>query len=78
MKQRNVIEVEIRERDGLFCATSEQMPGFFLCSKNQSALEADILPAMKQLLTIKQQHQKKVPAARSAERLVARRELAFA
>jgi hypothetical protein len=73
------IHVEIREQDGTFYATSEQVPGFLLCSRDQQALSADILPAMKLLLSVREQNQKR-PAkkAGSAARLVERREFAFA
>lgn len=72
------IHVEIREEDGMYCATSEEVPGFFLCSKDTQALNADILPAMKLLLSIKAKHQKKPAKKAAADRLVERRELAFA
>lgn len=74
------IHVEIRESEGTFYATSEDVPGFLLCSKDAQALSADILPAMKLLLSIRDQNQKKKPSekARTADRLVERRELAFA
>ncbi|MGE0278947.1 MAG: hypothetical protein AB7R40_26440 [Nitrospiraceae bacterium] len=77
------ITVEIRQHEGVFYATSKEVPGFFLCSKDLQTLNADVYPAMKQLLEIKEAHQKK-SASRSAkpsnkaERLVERREFAFA
>ena len=69
--------IEIREHDGTFYATCEQAPGFLLCGADSNALEADILPAMKKLLSVKEQYQKKKGASK-ADRLVARRELAIA
>lgn len=80
--EKGVIRVSIGEHNGLFCATSEQVPGFFLCGKDASALDADILPAMKLLLSIKEEHQGKKrdgkDDGRRSDRLVAHRELAFA
>lgn len=80
MTMSKVIRIEIREHEGCFFATSEQVPGFLLTSKDMKSLDADILPAMKLLLSIKEGLRKtpvKKNAARS-ERLVAHRELAFA
>ena len=77
------ITVEIRQHDGAFYATSKEVPGFLLCSKDLQTLNADIYPAMKQLLEIKEAHQKRSTSKASkpsnkAERLVERREFAFA
>lgn len=71
------ISVDIREHEGTFCATSKQVPGFVLVSKDRAAIEADILPAIKMLLAIKaakQPSKKQAPVAQLAER----RELAIA
>lgn len=75
------ITVETREHEGMFYATSEDMPGFLLCSKNKQTLDADIFPAMKMLLAIKDKHQKpnqRVVKKKVVKELVERRELAFA
>lgn len=73
------ITVEIREHDGMFYATSDEMPGFMLCSKDKQGLDADILPAMKQLIAIKEKFAKPtVIRKKLAQSLVERREFAFA
>ena len=78
------IQIEIQEHEGTFYATSEKFPGFLLCGKDLVALEADILPAMKLLINIKESHRKK-PAktarpsrAASPARVAFIRELAIA
>jgi hypothetical protein len=71
--------IDIRENEGMFYATCAQVPGFLLCSQDMQSLDADILPAMKTLLSIKEQNQKKMPkGAPASDRLVAHRELAIA
>jgi hypothetical protein len=80
MDKQKHISVEISERGGSYYATSKQVPGFILCADNVNALHADILPAMKLLLSVKEKHQQK-PAHKSnghSDRLVERRELLFA
>ncbi len=72
------IQVEISERAGEFYATSKQVPGFLLCAKNITSLDADIYPAMKLLLSIKEKHQKSPAKSARQRRLVECRELAFA
>lgn len=73
------ITVEISEHDGMFYATSEEMPGFLLMSKEKQALDADILPALKQLVAIKEKFAKPTFIKRKlAENLVERREFAYA
>lgn len=71
-----MITVNIGEHDGVFYATSKEMPGFLLCSKDKQGLDADILPALKQLLAIKEKFAK--PAKLKAAKLVEHREFAFA
>jgi hypothetical protein len=39
--------VNICEKDGMFYATSEDMPGFLLVNEDRSALHNDILPTMR-------------------------------
>lgn len=73
------ITVEISEHDGMFYATSDEIPGFLLVSKEKQALDADILPALKQLMAIKEKFAKPTfMKKRLAENLVERREFAFA
>lgn len=77
--------IEIREHEGCFYATCEQMPGFLLASRDMKALDADIFPAMKLLVDVKREFQMSKTAKKPARRpvvaikeLVAHRELAFA
>ncbi len=73
------ITVAISEHDGIYYATSEEMPGFLLCNADKQHLDADILPAMKSLLKIKEQHAKATFIRKKrASNLVERREFAFA
>ena len=73
------ISVEIREEGGMFYATSEHMPGFLLCNATVADLRADILPAMKALVAIKEKYSK--PAfiqLKVSQRIVDRVELGIA
>ena len=82
--------VEIREHEGCFYATCEQMPGFLLASKNMKSLDADILPAMKMLIDVKQEFKMRTAAKKTVKKVTAsskptpvkqvvmHRELAFA
>lgn len=74
------IQIEISDCDGKFFATSKQVPGFVLCSENRMALEEDIFPAMKMLISIKAISQNKTgkKAVQNNRRLVEHRELSFA
>ena len=79
MDKQKHISVEISKRDGRFFATSKQVPGFILCADDAKALHADILPAMKLLLSVKESHQKNhTHRYGHYDRLVERRELLFA
>lgn len=83
MNAKTVIRVEIREHEGTFFATTEQLPGFLLRSKDMAALDADILPAVKLLLSVKEKHKpiaapKKRISKQAQHEMVAIRELAFA
>lgn len=73
------ITVDIREHEGMFYATSDEMPGFMLCSKDKQGLDADILPAMKQLIAIKEKHARPTVLRRKlSQSLVERRQFAYA
>lgn len=71
------IRVDIRECEGTFYATSDDLPGFFLCNRDVTQLSADIHPALKQLIAIKAAHQKK-PAKAKSSNLIEQREFAVA
>ena len=84
MNARTVIRIEIREHEGTYLATTDQLPGFLLRSSDMAALDADILPAVKFLLAVKERHQEKKAASKkrstkpAQHEMVAIRELAFA
>lgn len=73
------ITVQISEHEGMFYATSEEMPGFLLCNPNKQNLDGDILPALKQLFAIKERFAKPtVLKKKLAEKIVEQREFAIA
>lgn len=68
-----------RVQIGCWYATSEQVPGFLLCDTDKQRLDADVFPAMKQLLEIKGRHQPAASAKKhQVKELVERREFALA
>lgn len=73
------IAVEIRQENGVWYATSPDMPGFLLCHTDRAKLDASIYPAMKQLIAFKEKHSKPTAAMnRASDRLVETKELVFA
>ena len=47
-----VIEVQFEARDGYLHATSEQVPGLYLCGQDPHAVVEDIIPAIKSLFKL--------------------------
>ena len=72
------IHVDILEHEGCWYATSNQLPGFLLCDTDKQRLDADIRPALEQLLEIKAVHQAKTAKKSAPRKVVERREFALA